>query len=145
MLLGSFFAFYLGRWFGRKFINWLVADKEVVDNYLNKFRIKGNVLLFLMFLFPLFPDDLLCSVAGIMPIRFKSFFLMQIFTRAVTILTTLLLLGGDIIPFSGWGIVFNLCLILILATIFYICYRNAEKISDYFNKIVKKLFKRKNN
>ena len=70
---------------------------------------------------------------------------MQIFTRAVTILTTLLLLGGDIIPFSGWGIVFNLCLILILATIFYICYRNAEKISDYFNKIVKKLFKRKNN
>ena len=44
MLLGSIFAFYLGRWFGRRFINWLVSDKETVDKYLLKIRAKGNVL-----------------------------------------------------------------------------------------------------
>ena len=49
MMVGSIFAFFLGRWFGRRFINWLVTDKEVVDNYLNKIKVKGNVLLFFMF------------------------------------------------------------------------------------------------
>ena len=72
-----------------------------------------------------------------------SFFLMQLFTRGVTILTTLFMLGGDIIPFSGWGIPFNICLCLIFAIIFYIAYKNAEKISDFVNKIVEKLKKRK--
>lgn len=142
MLAGSLLAFYLGRVFGRKFINWLVSDKSTVDNYLEKIKVKGNVLLFLMFLFPFFPDDLLCSVAGIMSISFFSFFLMQVFTRSITILITLLVLSGDIIPFSGWGIVFNISFTLFLTIVFFICYKNAEKISDYFNKFVKKIFKR---
>ena len=143
MIVGSILAFYLGRWFGKKFIYWLVNDKEMVDSYLNKIKNKGNVLLFFMFIFPFFPDDLLCSIAGILPMSGFSFFLMQLFTRGVTILTTLFMLGGDIIPFSGWGIPFNICLCLIFAIIFYIAYKNAEKISDYINKIVEKLKKRK--
>lgn len=141
MLIGSIFAFYLGRWFGRKFINWLVSDKEIVDRYLEKVKVKGNVLLFFMFLFPFFPDDLLCSVAGVMNIRTRTFIFMQVFTRAITIIATLFMLSGDVIPFSGWGIPFNISLTILIATIFYLCFKNAEKISDYFNKIVKKIFK----
>ena len=143
MIVGSVFAFYLGRWFGKKFIYWLVNDKEMVDSYLYKIKNKGNVLLFFMFIFPFFPDDLLCSIAGILPMSGFSFFLMQLFTRGVTILATLFMLGGDIIPFSGWGIPFNICLCLIFAIIFYIAYKNAEKISDFISKIVLKLKKRK--
>ena len=143
MVIGSVFAFYLGRWFGKRFLNWLVSDKETVDKYLSKIETKGNIMLFLMFIFPFFPDDLLCSIAGVMNIRSKSFILMQLFTRGVTILTTLLMLGGDIIPFKGWGIVFNITLSVLIASIFFICYKNAEKISDYFNKFVKKIFKNK--
>ena len=141
MLLGSVLAFYLGRWFGKKFIYWLVSDKELVDKYLNKIKHKGNVLLFFMFIFPFFPDDLLCSVAGILPISGLSFTLMQVFTRGITILTTLFMLGGDVIPFTGWGIPFNICLTLILMTSFYISYKNAEAISSKFSKIINK-FKR---
>lgn len=143
MMLGSILAFYLGRWFGRRFINWLVADKDVVDKYLLKIQKKGNVLLFFMFLFPFFPDDLLCSVAGILPISSPSFILMQLFTRAITILTTLFMLSGDIIPFTGWGIPFNICLCLIFAMIFYITYVYAEKISDIFSNIIKRMKKNK--
>ena len=141
MLLGSVLAFYLGRWFGKKFIYWIVSDKELVDKYLNKIKHKGNVLLFFMFIFPLFPDDLLCSVAGILPISGISFAIMQVFTRGITILTTLFMLGGDVIPFTGWGIPFNICLTLILMTSFYISYKNAEAISSKFSKIINK-FKR---
>ena len=143
MMIGSVFAFYLGRWFGKKFIYWLVSNKEMVDNYLMKIKNKGNVLLFFMFLFPFFPDDLLCSLAGVLPITGFSFTIMQVFTRGITILTTLFMLSGDVIPFSGWGIPFNISLCLIFVIIFYIAYKNAEVISERFGKIVDKIFKRK--
>ena len=143
MMIGSVFAFYLGRWFGKKFIYWLVADKEMVDSYLVKIKNKGNVLLFFMFLFPFFPDDLLCSLAGVLPITGLNFTIMQVFTRGITILTTLFMLSGDVIPFSGWGIPFNISLCLIFAIIFYIAYKNAEVISERFGKIINKIFKRK--
>ena len=142
MMFGSMLAFHLGRWFGKKFIYWLVSDKELVDKYLYKIKNKGNVLLFFMFIFPFFPDDLLCSVAGVLPISSFSFFIMQVVTRGVTILTTLFMLSGDIIPFTGWGIPFNICLTLILMSIFYICFKNAELISFKFSEIINK-FKRK--
>lgn len=143
MVTGSIFAFYLGRWFGRRFINWLVSDKDVVDRYLYKIQKKGNVILFFMFLFPFFPDDLLCSVAGILPISSLSFIIMQLFTRGVTIFTTLFMLSGDVIPFTGWGIPFNICLCLIFLTIFYMAYVNAEKISDICTNILKRIRKNK--
>lgn len=143
MILGSLLAFYLGRWFGKKFIYWLVSDKELVDRYLEKIKSKGNVLLFFMFLFPFFPDDILCSIAGIMPISAISFILMQVSTRFLAILGNQTLFGGDVIPFEGWGIVFIITLCLIFALLFVIAYKNAEKISDMFERLKDKLFKRK--
>ena len=145
MMIGSVLAFYLGRWFGKKFIYWLVSDKDIVDKYLLKIKNKGNVMLFFMFIFPFFPDDLLCSVAGILPIKSSSFIIMQVFTRGITILTTLFMLSGDIIPFSGWGIPFNICLTLILMTIFYLSYKNAEVISEKFEKIIYKIKRKSKN
>ena len=142
MMIGSVLAFYLGRWCGKKFIYWLVSDKELVDEYLNKIKNKGNVLLFFMFVFPFFPDDLLCSVAGVLPISGLAFTIMQVFTRGITILTTLFMLSGDIIPFTGWGIPFNICLVLIIMSIFYISYKNAELISVKIKELINK-FKRK--
>ena len=102
-------------------------------------------MLFFMFIFPFFPDDLLCSVAGILPIKSSSFIIMQVFTRGITILTTLFMLSGDIIPFSGWGIPFNICLTLILMTIFYLSYKNAEVISEKFEKIIYKIKRKSKN
>ena len=143
MMAGSVLAFYLGRCFGKKFLYWLVSDKELVDTYLIKIKNKGNVLLFFMFIFPFFPDDLLCSVAGVLPISGLSFTIMQVFTRGVTILTTLFMLSGDVIPFSGWGIPFNICLTLIFMTIFYLAYKNAEVISLKFTEIINKIKRKK--
>lgn len=142
MILGSLFAFYLGRWFGKKFVYWLVSDKELVDKYLEKFKSKGNVLLFFMFLFPFFPDDILCSVAGIMPLSVWSFIIMQLITRFLAVLGNQTLLGGDVIPFEGWGIVVIITSCIIFAFLFILSYRNAEKISDAFEKAKNKIFKR---
>lgn len=134
MLLGSLFAFYLGRWFGRPFINWFVSDKKLVDKYLEKIKGKESVVLFFMFLFPFFPDDILCLIAGILSISSLSFFLMQLVTRAVAIIITQLMLGGVIIPYDSWGIPVIVIFSLIFIAIFLIVYKSSDDINDFILK-----------
>ena len=104
LLLGSLFAFLLGRLLGRRFVYWLAGSRERVDTLLLRARDREVVALFLMFLFPAFPDDLLCLVAGLLPISLPAFLLMQLLSRATSVGATLLFFSGEVIPFSGWGI-----------------------------------------
>jgi len=147
MLLGALFAFALGRWIGRPFVNWIAGGKEKVDEWLQKLKGRENVLLFFMFFLPAFPDDILCSVAGILPIGWFGFTLMQVITRATSVGATLLFMSGEVIPFDEpWGIAV-LAVVGILAVLaFVISYRNAERINraieDLADKIVGKLRKK---
>lgn len=143
LILGSIFAYYLGKWFGRPFINWLSGSKEQTEMWMGKLHGKETVLLFFMFLFPIFPDDLLCAIAGILlPITFTRFLFMQIITRATTAGATLVFLTGDVIPFSGWGIPVIIAGVLLCIVAFIICFRKADKIDALLRKIYKKIFKR---
>ncbi|MBQ8311481.1 MAG: TVP38/TMEM64 family protein [Clostridia bacterium] len=148
MLAGAMFAFALGRWIGRPFINWIAGGKEKVDDWLNKLKGRENVLLFFMFFLPAFPDDILCSVAGILPIGWIGFFIMQAITRTTSVGATLLFMSGEVIPFDEpWGIAV-LAIVGVLAVLaFIISYRNAERINkaleDLADKIVGKFRKKK--
>lgn len=105
LLLGASVAFFLGRLLGKPFVLWLSGDAARVEGLLARLRSRGIVLLFFMFLFPMFPDDLLCLIAGLLPISFSAFLLMQLLTRATSIGATLLFLSGEVIPYEGWGVV----------------------------------------
>lgn len=104
LLLGSMLAFFLGRWLGLRFVYFLVGDRARVDDLLHRLRDRGLILLFFMFLFPAFPDDLLCLLAGLLPISPSAFLLTQLLTRATSVGATLFFFSGEVIPFSGWGI-----------------------------------------
>ncbi len=143
ILLGSLFAFFLGRKIGRPFINWVVGDKETVDYYLKKLKGRSNVILFFMFLFPLFPDDALCALAGITQIRYSTFTIMQIITRIISIGATLIFMSGEIIPLNGWGITL-IVIVAILGIIgFILAYKYSDKINDKLIEVTDKLFKKK--
>ena len=130
MLAGAMFAFGLGRWLGRPFVNWIVGGSDKVDEWLKKLHGRENVLLFFMFLLPFFPDDILCSVAGILPLGWGGFFVMQLITRTTSVGATLLLMSGEFIPWHGWGLVV-LAVIGVLAVVaFILSYRNAERINQ---------------
>ena len=58
----SIVAFFIGRVFGYKVAGWLVG-KENLDKGLELVKGKDKVILTFMFLFPFFPDDVLCFVA----------------------------------------------------------------------------------
>lgn len=139
IVLGSIFAFVLGRKIGRPFVNWVVGDKETVDNYLTKMKGKENVVIFFMFLFPFFPDDAICAIAGILPVSLFTFIIMQLVTRATTIVGNLLFLSGEIIPFSGWGIPVIIGLSIIAIIIFIYCFKNADKLNDFFYRFINKI------
>lgn len=148
MLVGALFAFALGRWIGRPFVNWIAGGKEKVDEWLQKLKGRENVLLFFMFFLPAFPDDILCSVAGILPIGWFGFTLMQVITRLTSVGATLLFMSGEVIPFDEpWGIAV-LAVVGVLAVLaFVISYRNAERINkaieNLADKVVGKLRKKK--
>jgi uncharacterized membrane protein YdjX (TVP38/TMEM64 family) len=138
MMLGSMFAFYLGRWFGKKFIYWLVNDKEMVDSYLNKIKNKGNVLLFFMFIFPFFPDDILCFVAGITAMS-PAFFIVMIFiTRIISVFTSCYSMNNSLIPYdTWWGILLWAIFFIVTFFLTYMLYKKGDKISLYFKNKLK--------
>lgn len=143
MFLGSLLAFFLGKVIGRRFVNWIVGDKQTVDYYLKKLKGKETIILFFMFLLPLFPDDLLCSIAGIMPISWPVFIFIQIITRITSIGATLFFMSGEIIPYEGWGIAVLIVLGIVCIISFIYAYKNSEKLNDKLINFLNKLFFKK--
>ena len=125
----------------RPFINWLAGSKEEANRWIKKLKGKEKVLLFFMFLLPLFPDDLLCSLAGVLPITFLEFLLMQGITRATTIGGTLLFASGEIIPLKGWGLYLLGTLLVIIIVLFIMALKNADKINKKMDKLLKRFNK----
>ena len=113
--------------------------KEETDYYLSKLKGKETVLLFFMFILPAFPDDALCAIAGITNMKTWIFTIMQIVTRPISILGTLLFMSGEIIPLKGWGIVLIIFIAIISIIAFIIAFKNSDKINDYLEKIALKI------
>ncbi len=143
LILGAMFAFWLGRKLGRPFIDWIAGDKKKVDELIKKLRGREIVVLFFMFFLPAFPDDLLCSVAGILPVSFGVFMLMQLTTRVTSVGATLIFMSGEIIPYEGWGLVVLGILAALIVAAFILGIRYAEKINAFLDNTIDRLFKRR--
>lgn len=141
IMLGSVFAFYLGRKFGKKILAW-IAGKEDAEKWSRKLT-NGKYAYFLMMLFPLFPDDVLCVAAGVTNMSFKFFFVTNLITRPIGIFCTCFLGSGEVIPFSGYGLIVWPILILLLIVSFIISIKYQDKIEEIIDKMSNKL-KRKN-
>lgn len=77
---GSLLTFSLSRTLGRSWARG-VAEQKLSRRYLDLLQRKRDSLLVLVFLFPFFPDDLICILAGLTDIPFRRFALIVILTR----------------------------------------------------------------
>lgn len=102
-LVGSIITFAVGKIFGRKLVVWVIGE-EKTDKYATMLDEKGRFLFAVMMLFPFFPDDVLCMVAGMTKMSFRYFLIVVSFTRPVMIAFMCYFGSGTIIPFRGWGI-----------------------------------------
>lgn len=139
IMLGALLAFALGRLIGRPYLVWVAGSKEEADSWIAKLKGRENVFLFFAFLFPLFPDDLLCSVAGMLPVKFSTFTIMQLITRTTAIGATLLFMSGEIIPYEGWGLVVIAFLVILALAAFVLSMKYAEELNRLFEGLVRKI------
>ena len=101
-IIGSLISFMLGKVFGRKLCNWMFGEDNT-EKYAKLMNEKGRFVFIIMLLFPAFPDDMLCMIAGITTMSYAYFTVICLVTRPVMIGLTAYL-GSGVIPFSGWGI-----------------------------------------
>ena len=98
---GSMLVFALARVLGRSFADQLVSQ-TISARYLDVIRRKRDVFLFLAFLFPFCPDDLLCILAGLTDLPSGRFFLMVLLARPWGLLAACAL-GGSALSLPLWA------------------------------------------
>lgn len=136
VMIGSIIMFWVGRKAGRKFLNWLAGSEEA-DKWIKRMS-HGKYLFFLMMLFPMFPDDILCVIAGFTNMSFGYFLVTNLIARSIGIACTVFFGSGSVIPFSGWGLIVWGIIILLVATLFYLSVKYQNKIDEIVKQFTKK-------
>ncbi len=92
-LIGHVIAFFIARLFGRKIAQKFISQKTLkqYDNYVSN----KSLILFLIYFLPVFPDDEISYLAGLSKMKFKMFFIANIFGQ----------IGGSLgLAYAGSGI-----------------------------------------
>lgn len=134
VFLASSLMFWIGNTLGEKTAAKIVG-KDSLEKAQNLLDVKSKMLLPLMFLFPVFPDDALCMVAGMTKMRYWYFAVVVAIFRTVGI-ATICFLGSGFIDWSqlkitDWFVLINVCVFDIFL------------IFKYQNKIEKFILRKK--
>lgn len=125
ILIGSIMAFIIGRTLGKKVLKWIDRE-EVANKYLAILEKRGGVVLFLMFLLPLFPDDLLCVIAGLSNIKPREFILVSLVARTIGVAFITYFGSGSIFS-SIWAKVLCYTIVAVIGLITVICVNKVKK------------------
>lgn len=88
-MAGCLVAYWLGYRFGRKAVRWCAGSDEDYNKWSNFLNKKGKLWYFLTVLFPFFPDDLLCLVAGGVKFSIGWYILINFVGRGIGLVTML--------------------------------------------------------
>ena len=128
-------AFFIGRKLGYKAVSWIVGE-DTLKKWQNKLKGKDNLLLTIMFVLPMFPDDVLCFIAGLSSMSTKYFFIMIIISRLLAVAGTCY--SFEFIPLNTWwGLLIWGLFIAAIVTAFVLVYKNMDKIQAWLNRFKK--------
>lgn len=83
-LVGSIAAYWLGRIGGARAIKWIAGGETDYNQWCNILnRKKGKAIYACTVFLPLFPDDIICLVAGAMKMEFKYFITVNIIGKLI--------------------------------------------------------------
>lgn len=134
ILLGSFVAFFIGRVFGYKVVKWLIGE-ETTKTWLTKIKNKDKIILSFMFLFPFFPDDVLCFVAGLSSMSTLYYAVMILICRSISVFISSYSVSGNLIPYTTWwGILIWALIFIFTIFIAVIIYKNGDKLQKLLVK-----------
>lgn len=126
LLIGSILAFTLARLFGQPLVMRLVG----VSTYRQFEPVisgKGLWAVMLVFLLPMMPDDALCFLAGLTPMRIRTFAFLVLTCRSPGVLVASLTGSGTLrLPWQLWIMVAAVSLVLL-----YLGWRHSEKLQKW--------------
>lgn len=82
-MLGAIIAYLMGYKWGRKAVEWSAGSSEEYDKWATTLNLKGKYWYAASIVLPIFPDDLLCIVAGSVKFNFKLFVLFNLIGRFI--------------------------------------------------------------
>ena len=133
IMIGSLVAFLIGRYAGYRVVAWIVGQ-ETLDKWLKKIKGKDKLFLSAMFLLPVFPDDVLCFVAGLSSMSFWFFLAVIVISRILAIFTTSYVVAY--IPFTTWwGLLIWAIFALLVLALFVFLYKKSDAILEWFERI----------
>lgn len=134
VIVGSVIVFMAARKLGRKAVMRLV-DRGVMDKYLPVIEEKQDMFLFLTLLFPFFPDDALCILAGLTAIPLKRFVIIMALTRPWGLVFAALL-GSGAFTMPAWAWVILTCS---MAAVFVVMMKYSAQIENRLFEFVKRI------
>lgn len=143
MISGAVVMFWFGKYAGRKAVFWALG-KDNVEKYINMAHGRHNAILTAMFLLPIFPDDIICAVAGILGMNGWYFFIVLCISRFLSTVVSVLFFSGNLIPLYGWWLVVWGLIIasLVFATILF--FKNIDKVESWITKTTSKCKRKRN-
>lgn len=102
VVAGSVLVFLLARSLGQDFVD-RVVSRKLSEKYRDLIERKTAPFLLLAFLFPYFPDDVLCILAGLTKIPLSHFFVLLLLARPWGLLFASAL-GGASFSVPPWGL-----------------------------------------
>lgn len=138
VLTGSIILFLFAKYLGRPLVTRLVGEKRV-EKYMKDMSARQFWALFMMFLMPFFPDDVLCLMAGLTAIRLPGFILLILVTRPWGLVFSALVGSGAlVIPIWGW-----IMIALASAALLYISVRYPDKLEEWMSVRILNVFRKK--
>lgn len=93
MALGSAVVFLVARRWGRPLAVRLVGE-DLIHRYQNVMTARGGLLIWVVFLLPLLPDDALCALAGLSGIKFRRFMVIATLGRVPAVAMGVFAMAG---------------------------------------------------
>jgi len=130
LTIGSFFNFWVSKTFGSPLVEKLVS-KKTMERYDYLLHHKGAFLVFLLFLIPGAPKDILCYILGLGHLSVKEFLIISTTGRFAG--TLLLTLGGSFIRHQQY---YRFSMLLVVAIIIiFLAMANKDKLERLFSKL----------
>lgn len=129
-MAGCILAYWIGRWWGIKAVKWCAGSDEEFNKWSGILNTKGKWWYALTVILPLFPDDLLCIVAGSVRFNFVFYVIVNAIGRSIGLVAMILTLqavgsigGGIPLMVIVWAVA------LIVELILYVLIDKNKKIS----------------
>lgn len=135
---GAMLMFLLARRLGHRAVQrWM--DHGIMEKYLPVIEEKQDMFLFLTLLFPFFPDDMLCILAGLTSMPTARFAGIMLLARPWGLIFAALLGSGELsLPAWGWAV-----LVGVLAVIFVLAMKYSRQIEERLFALVSRLSARR--